>query len=111
MKKSSMRRMALLLGTVLSMLTAMLVTSGAASADVYWCGAQARLGWNQADAHCDGGFGRFRVGATCNSPRWPYTTTIYSDWAYRHTGDKRVYTVVVFGEDYACHITKAWVDV
>ena len=95
---------------VLAVQAVMLASSAPAKAAVWGCGAYINTTVNAAVAYCDYGFGSVRVAATCNSPSWPYTTTVYGAWVYRYSGGPRVYSVK-YADSSGCHVTKAWYQV
>ncbi len=72
-------------------------------------------GWlygdNSAAATCNYGFGRYRVAAKCDSPRYPYSITIYGPWKWRESRTKDPARSTVNGDNYNCHIVRAWTSV
>ncbi|MEU5983420.1 hypothetical protein [Streptomyces sp. NPDC047434] len=92
-------------------LTASLIVGASpANAAVYNCGVT--YGNNTAGAYCTGGFGSYRVKATCPSPNYPYVTTIYGPWISRKsTTTSPPPHSWVDGDNYNCHITSAVVAV
>ncbi|MGP3965744.1 hypothetical protein ACTWPT_58355 [Nonomuraea sp. 3N208] len=67
--------------------------------------------YNYAQTLCTRGFGRYRVAAKCDSPSYPYTTTIYGPWKSRTSSTTNPPFSKVYGDNYNCHIVKAWTDV
>ncbi len=65
---------------------------------------------NHASVGCTRGFGKYRVRAQCDSPNYPYSTTVYGRWQSLSSGGGAPASVVN-GDNYNCHIVKAWVDV
>ncbi|MDG5803300.1 hypothetical protein P9869_11615 [Streptomyces ossamyceticus] len=83
---------------------------GSAQAAVSSCSAHINVPIvNRASAQCLRGFGKFRVKAQCDSPNYPYTTTVYGPWRTLTSGGGTSPSVVN-GDSYNCHVTKAWVD-
>lgn len=103
------RRLSLLAATTALAVVTVFASSPPADAAVYNCDTSRYLDWNMASARCQGGFGYFRVAATCNSARWPYTITIYGPWEYKRSAGFTAYSWVS-GDDYGCHITRAWMQ-
>jgi hypothetical protein len=93
--------------TSATVVTSVIGTSVPADAAVWSCGAGVVTAYNVGYAYCNAGFGSYRVAATCNSPRWPYTRTVYGPWVWRSSGHSSPWSVVS-GDDHACHITRAW---
>ncbi len=90
--------------------TTLCLVSSPAQAAVDDCHAS-RSGSNKAAAWCFAGFGRYRVAAKCDSPTYPYTTTIYGNWVSRKSDTPSPPFSRVSGDAYNCHIVKAWTDV
>jgi hypothetical protein len=89
-----------------------MVTTFSTSAQAAVSGCSARINMpttNKASGDCTSGFGKFRVKAQCDSPNYPYTTTVYGPWRTLSSGGGTAPSVVN-GDSYNCHITKAWVD-
>ncbi len=84
------------------------VLSPAAHAAVDSCHPEVRSGSNLARTICFRGFGKYRVAARCDSATYPYSITIYGPWRSRNSGTEYPEASVVYGDRYACHISKAW---
>jgi len=87
------------------------VSATPAHAAVWGCRPSVGYTYNTASTYCTGGFGSYRVVATCNSPSWPYTKTVYGPWRYRSSGMAASPVSYVRGDSHGCHFTKAWTGV
>lgn len=98
----------------LSVIGTVMFTPLAAHAEVWNCSTSADVQYNWATANCRNGFGHYRVVVQCNSPRWPYTKTVYGPWRSRKSRPAGVNSSTpshVRGENYGCHIVRAWLDI
>lgn len=82
---------------------------GTAEAVVSGCHVKRDTLANVAEVTCDGGFGRYRLAARCDSPNYPYSITIYGSWVKKVSGQEGKQSYVE-GDKYNCHIVKAWAD-
>lgn len=88
---------------------ALTAVGGTAQAAVDGCSTFIGDG-NRGYAHCSRGFGTYRVKAQCDSPKYPYSITVYGAWKTRKSiGDTPVSWVD--GDKYACHLVKTSLDV
>ena len=110
MSNRAQSRGASVLGVLALTAAAVVVSASGASAEVYACGHSVNTIENLGYAYCGGGFGAFRVGATCVSSHYPYSITIYGPKVTRKSTDALLVSTVS-GDSYNCHITKAWVSV
>ncbi|MEV5500840.1 hypothetical protein AB0M50_36135 [Nonomuraea fuscirosea] len=78
-----------------------------ANAEVWACSSFVNTTTNVAGAVCNGGFGTYRVAATCNSAHYPYTRTVVGPWKTKTSGHPGPYSLVS-GEPQGCHVVKAW---
>ncbi|MFG2328373.1 hypothetical protein ACGFMM_01980 [Streptomyces sp. NPDC048604] len=91
----------------LGLTTCLVVGASPAQAAVYDCRASFNNEDNLAVTHCYGGFGRYRVKATCASPTYPYSINIYGPWVTRESGRPEAPSSLVDGDRHNCHITGA----
>ncbi len=82
----------------------------AANAAVWNCSSYITTKDNSAYAVCNSGVGSYRVVATCYSPSWPYTKTLYGPYISRTTYSGNGARSSVWGDSSGCHISSARYD-
>lgn len=102
--------------TTLSVLIAAIAIGGVVSlakperaeASVWDCYADVSYQYNRGRAWCTGGWGSYRVIATCNAPTYPYSITLYGPWVYRWGWETQIRYSAVWGYGYNCQVATAW---